>query len=220
MKVIAILSQKGGAGKTTLALHLAVAAERDGHSAAVIDLDPQASAAGWGDSREAETPAIVSAQATRLPQVLEAARAAGALLVIIDTAPHSESAALAAARAADLILIPCRPTILDLRAIGGTIDLAKLAGKPAAVVLNTVPPRGSLGEEAKQAVAGYGVMVAPVSVGQRAAFQHALTAGLTAQEYEPQGKAAEEVTQLYMWTCEQVGMRTREQKTKPKRRTA
>jgi hypothetical protein len=64
------------------------------------------------------------------------------------------------------------------------------------------------------------VMVAPVSVGQRAAFQHALTAGLTAQEYEPQGKAAEEVTQLYMWTCEQVGMRTREQKTKPKRRTA
>jgi chromosome partitioning protein len=220
MKVIAILSQKGGAGKTTLALHLAVAAERDGHSAAVIDLDPQASAAGWGDSREAATPAIVSAQASRLPQVLEAARNVGAALVIIDTAPHSESAALAAARAADLILIPCRPTILDLRAIGSTIDLAKLAGKPAAVVLNTVPPRGSLGEEAKQAVLGYGVGIAPVTVGQRAAFQHALTAGLAAQEYEPHGKAAEEITQLYMWTCEQVGVRTREQKTKSQRRVA
>lgn len=220
MKIIAIVSQKGGAGKTTLALHLAVAAERDGQSAAIIDLDPQASATSWGDSREAETPAVVSAQAARLPQVLEAARDAGAALVIIDTAPHSESTALAASRAADLILIPCRPAILDLRAIGSTIDLAKLADKPAAVVLNTIPPRGSLGEEAKLAVAGYGVEIAPVQLGQRAAYQHALTAGLTAQEYEPNGKAAEEIAQLYMWTCTQVGMNTSEQKTKSKRRTS
>jgi chromosome partitioning protein len=220
MKVIAILSQKGGAGKTTLALHLAVAAERDGLSTAVIDLDPQASAAGWSDSRTVETPAIVSAQATRLPQVLEAAMNAGAALVIIDTAPHSESAALAAARAADLVLIPCRPSILDLRAIGNTVDLAKLADKPCVVVLNTVPPRGSLGDEAKQAVAGYGVDIAPIVLGQRAAFQHALTAGLTAQEYEPHGKAADEATQLYMWICTQVGVRTREQKAQSQRRSA
>jgi chromosome partitioning protein len=218
MKVIAILSQKGGAGKTTLALHLAVAAERGGQRAAVIDLDPQASAASWGDSRGAEAPAVVSAQAARLSQVLGAARSAGATFVLVDTAPHSESAALTAARVADLILIPCRPAILDLRAIGGTIDLAKLAGKPAAVVLNTVPPRGSLAAEAMHAVAGYGVPIAPVFLGQRAAFQHALTAGLTAQEYEPGGKAAEEITQLYMWTCQQVGVRTREQKAKSKRR--
>src|SRR5215212_1378238 len=115
MKTITILSQKGGAGKTTIALHLAVAAELDGQQTAIIDLDPQASATSWGDSRAAETPAVVSAQASRLTQVLEAARKAGATLAIIDTAPHSESAALAAARAADLILIPCRPAILDLR---------------------------------------------------------------------------------------------------------
>ncbi len=206
MKVITILSQKGGAGKTTLALHLAVAAEQNGRQTAVIDLDPQASAASWGDSRTADTPAIVSAQASRLGQILDAARSAGAALAIIDTAPHSESSALAAARAADLILIPCRPAILDLRAIGSTIDLAKLAGKPAVVVLNMVPPRGSLAEDAAQAVAGYGVKVAPVHLGTRAAFQHSLTAGLTAQEYEPSGKAAEETTQLYLWTREQVDM--------------
>ena len=206
MKVITILSQKGGAGKTTLALHLAVAAEQNGRQTAVIDLDPQASAASWGDSRTADTPAIVSAQASRLGQILDAARSAGAALAIIDTAPHSESSALAAARAADLILIPCRPAILDLRAIGSTIDLAKLAGKPAVVVLNMVPPRGSLAEDAAQAVAGYGVKVAPVHLGNRAAFQHSLTAGLTAQEYEPSGKAAEETTQLYLWTREQVDM--------------
>lgn len=204
MKVITILSQKGGAGKTTLALHLAVAAEQDGRQTAVIDLDPQASAASWGDGREAETPVVVSAQASRLPQVIEAAEKAGAALAIIDTAPHSENSALIAARAADLILIPCRPAILDLRAIGSTIDLAKLAGKPAVVVLNTVPPRGSLVHEAIQAVDGYGVEVAPVHLGYRAAFQHSLTSGLTTQEYEPNGKAAEEVMQLYKWVCEQV----------------
>jgi chromosome partitioning protein len=77
-----------------------------------------------------------------------------------------------------------------------------------------------LGEDAKQAVAGYGIEIVPVQLGQRAAYQHALTAGLSAQEYEPSGKAAEEITQLYMWTCTQVGMNTRGKKDKPKRRTA
>ncbi len=204
MKVIAIISQKGGAGKTTLALHLGVAAEQDNKSTAIIDLDPQASATGWGDSREAEAPAVVSAQASRLTKVLDAARAGGADYVIIDTAPHSESAALAAARAADFILIPCRPAILDLRAISDSIDLAKLAEKPSAVVLNAVPPRGSLAQDAEEAVTSYGVPIVPIHIGQRAAFQHALTVGQTAQEYEPNGKAAEEITQLYRWINERV----------------
>jgi len=222
MKTIAVVSQKGGAGKTTLALHLAVAAEQAGHTVAVVDLDPQASASGWGDSRQAETPAVVSTQAARLAQVLQAAAASGAAVAILDTAPHSEGAALAAARAADLILIPCRPAILDLRAIGSTIDLAKLAGKPAAVVLNAVPPRGSLPKEAEEAIAGYGIAVAPVHIGQRAAFAHALTAGKAVQEYEPEGRAAEEVSQLYAWICKQIGMSDEQTKhqAKPRRRTA
>ena len=199
MNVIAIISQKGGAGKTTLALHLAVAAERDGQATAIIDLDPQSSATGWGDSRASEAPAVVSAQAARLPKLLDAARANGVRYVFIDTAPHSESAALAAARAADFILIPCRPAILDLRAIKESIDLAKLAEKPAAVVLNAVPPRGALAQDAEEAVRGYDIPIIPIHIGQRAALQHALTAGQTAQEYEPTGKAAEEITQLYQW---------------------
>lgn len=206
MKTIAIISQKGGAGKTTLALHLAVAAERAGKTTAVIDLDPQASATGWKDTRASETPAVVSAQAARLAQVLEAAIENDASLAIIDTAPHSESAALAAARVCDLILIPCRPAILDLRAIGTTVDLAKLAGKPAQIVLNAVPPRGSLGDEASAAVSSYGLSVAPVRIGHRVAYIHALTVGQTAQEYDPSGRAAEEISQLYKWTCTQVGL--------------
>lgn len=220
MKTVAILSQKGGAGKTTLALHLAVATELAGRTSVLIDIDPQASATSWKDGRNHETPAVVSAQASRLPAVMEAARNGGVALCVIDTAPHSESASLAAARSADLILIPCRPAILDLRAISNTIDLARLAGKPVAVVLNCVPPRGNLAEDAIAAVAGYGVPVAPVQIGQRAAFMHALTIGQAAQEYEPHGKAAEEIEQLYNWTCKQVGMLTHEQKAKPGRRTA
>ena len=143
MHTIAILSQKGGTGKTTLALHLAVAAEKDGHSTVVIDLDPQASSAGWKDTRPQETPVVVPTPSARLKQALEAARKGRAALVFIDSAPHSGDDALAAAEAADIILIPCRAAILDLRAIATTARIVKLAGKPAFVVLNAVPPRAT-----------------------------------------------------------------------------
>ena len=189
-----------------MALHLAVEAERSGASAVIVDLDPQASASSWSDLRQQETPAVISTQAMRLAQVLKTAEVHGASLVLIDTAPHAESAALAAARAADLILIPCRPAILDLKAIGTTIDLVRISGTTAVVVLNAVPPRGPLTREAGEAVQGYGIPLSPVSLGHRSAFIHALTAGATAQEYEPRGKAAEEVTKLYTWICRHVGM--------------
>lgn len=205
MKVIAVLSQKGGAGKTTLAVNLAVAAERKNTPTVVIDLDPQASAKTWHDIRaEKETPVVVSAQASRLAEVVEIARTNGAEFVIIDTAPHSESAALAAARAADLVLIPCRPAILDLKAIGSSGDLVALAKKPAAVVLNAVPHQGRLAEEAEEAVRGYGLTVAPVKLTQRAAYVHSLTIGQAVQEFEPDGKAALEIGALHEWTCIRV----------------
>jgi chromosome partitioning protein len=94
MKVISVVSQKGGVGKSTLSIHLATAAAIKKKEAALIDLDPQASASKWGDSREAETPAIISCQASRLEKVLAAAEEGGADLIVIDSAPHSESAAL------------------------------------------------------------------------------------------------------------------------------
>ena len=115
MYTITLVAQKGGTGKTTLAINLAVAAEAVGHRAVLIDLDPQASAAGWGDHRTLARPVVAPVPATRLDDALGTARAHGADLAIIDTAPHSESSALEAARAADLALIPLRPGILDLR---------------------------------------------------------------------------------------------------------
>ena len=200
MYVVALLSQKGGTGKTTLSLHLAVAAERAGHVAAVIDLDPQASAAGWKDSRPGETPVVVPIPASRLSQALDLARSAEAEIVFLDTAPHSSDVALAAAEAADIVLIPCRAGILDLRAIGATAKLARIAGKKAFVVLNSLPPRAvNVVADARDAVAVHGLEVAPVTIQQRAAYAHALTAGQTAQEYEPDGMAAVEIAQIYAW---------------------
>ena len=225
MHTIAILSQKGGTGKTTLTLHLAVASERAGRAAAVIDLDPQASAAGWQDSRTADTPVVVVVPPARLPQALDAARSGGAALTVIDTAPHATDAALAAAEVADLVLIPCRAGILDLRAIGTTARAIKLSGKPAYVVLNAMPPRApNVLADAIAAVAVHGLQVAPFTMQQRAAYAHALTAGQTAQEYDPLGKAAEEIAQLYAWLRRQLDPSlaklpaTRQQGNKAKRK--
>lgn len=206
MKTLLLLSQKGGAGKTTLASNLAVAAVADRHTTAIIDLDPQASATGWGDSRGEEAPTVVSIQPARLGKVLDTAQSQGVNLAILDTAPHSENAALTAARAADLILIPCRPAIFDLRAIENSIDIIKLAGKEksAFIVFNATPPKGNLTQDAIAAVSHYGCPVCPVHVVERVDFVHSLTGGQAASEYQPKGKAAAEIQQLYKWLKKQL----------------
>jgi chromosome partitioning protein len=124
MKAIAIISQKGGAGKTTLSVHLATAAALPGHSAAIIDLDPQGTAASWGDRRQADAPEVASGQASRLGVLIEAAQY-GADLLILDTAPNADQTALRAAQLADLVLIPCRAATFDLEAIQATLTFAE-----------------------------------------------------------------------------------------------
>jgi chromosome partitioning protein len=204
MIVIPIIAQKGGATKTTLAIHLAVAALQDDKETMIIDLDPQASSAKWKDLRAADTPVVISAQASRLEQNLATARNAGADLVIIDTAPHSDNTALIAARSADLILIPTRTGILDLQAVPDSINIAKLANKPTAIILSAVPVRGTTPEQAREALKSLGVEISPCTTAYRAAYSNAPSAGLTAQEYEPKGKAAEEIKQLYKWVMSKV----------------
>ena len=127
MKTVAIISQKGGAGKTTLAVHLATAAALASHSAAIVDLDPQGTAASWGDRRRAESPEVVSGQAARLGVLIDAALTNGADLLILDTAPNADQTALRAAQSADLVLIPCRAATFDLDAIQATLTLGQLA---------------------------------------------------------------------------------------------
>ena len=206
MKTLAILSRKGGTGKTTLAVHLSVAAEQAGHTTALIDLDPQASAIGWSDRREEDTPFVVTAPASRLPEVLNRAKEGGASLAILDTAPHTETAALDAAGAAEMALIPCKPALIDLQAITSTINVIRLANVPARIVFNAVPSRGDRVNQAREAIKVFDVPCAPCAVGHRMAFVDSYNAGLTAQEFEPTGKASQEIQDLYAYLSSEMGV--------------
>lgn len=201
MKVLAVIGQKGGGGKTTTALGLAVEAVRAGKSVVIMDLDPQASAAKWGDRREdKESPAVVSCQSSRLPQTLQLAKDNGAQLVIIDTPAKSSEAAIAAARAAGRVLLPIQPHLFDLETLDSVAEVLALAGqRPASVLINRAPVQGKRHEDVRAGLEGRGFDIAPVVLFQRAAHGDASNLGQTASEYEPKGKAALEMAALYAY---------------------
>lgn len=205
MATIAVISQKGGAGKTTLAIHLAAAAHEAGRVALIVDTDPQATASQWAAWREDRAPEVIDSPPPRLAAKVAAARAQGAELIVIDTPPHADSAARAAMELADLVLIPCRPSAFDLAAIQTTAKLVQLLRKPAFVVFTAGAPNAPrMYEEAGELVAGYGTPAAPVLIADRAAYRHASAQGATVMELEPHGRAADDVRRLYAWTCRQL----------------
>lgn len=209
MDVIAIIAQKGGTGKTTLTLSLAVAAQNAGKVAAIIDLDPQATATNWADRRNNEPPIVVSAQPARLPHVLQSAQDSGAQMVFIDTPPRAEQTAMAAAKAASLILIPCRPAVFDLDTVSTTLELIRYAGnQPVVAVLNGVPPRGPKREQAAEIIKDLGLIVCPSVLGHRMAFSDAGVYGLAAQEHDRAGKAAQEIKGVYEFMCKLLNSST------------
>ncbi|MFL5280775.1 MAG: AAA family ATPase [Rhodopila sp.] len=199
MIVWSLISQKGGAGKTTLAIHLAMEAAIRGAKTLLVDLDPQSSASKWGDRRQSPSidVDVMSAHTPRLEAVLKEAADDGYAVVILDTAPHADSAALVSARQSRLILVPCRPSILDLDAIGMTLDMAALAKRPCQVVLNAAPIRSRVTQQARGVVAKEGHVVADPVIHERVAFRHALVDGRVAQEFEPGGAAATEIADLF-----------------------
>ena len=210
MRVVALSSRKGGAGKSTLSVHLAVAAEAAGLATAVFDLDPQASAALWSDNRGEPIPAVVPAQAPRLRGLLKQAVDGGADLVLLDTPPHVDGVAADAGALADLILIPCRPSAFDLDAIGASVRVAQASKKPCFVVINAAPTQGSEVGETRAALEAAGVHVAAVVIHQRKAFSARAHEGRTAMEHEPGGKASAEINALLIWVCETVGLAIRQ----------
>lgn len=208
MRTICLLAQKGGTGKTTLCLHLAVLENDLGRDAAILDIDPQASSSAWQRRRQADRPEVLRCDAKDLAPELKRLESQGRDLALIDTAPHSSQDAASAAALADLVLIASRPAILDLEAIGESVKIVKRQGARAAVVLNACPPPHIFGEtaivrEAREALAVYGLPVSPVSISQRAAFSHALIDGHAVTEYEAKGKAAAEIRNLWEWIEDQ-----------------
>lgn len=195
MEVIVVASQKGGAGKTTLAIHLAAQASKS-RRVLVMDLDPQGSAMEWANRRGEKTPDVMAAHPATIQKEIDRAKVDGYELVVLDTAPHADHAALQAARAADLVVVPCRPATFDIAAISATLDLCKLANKKAVIVLNAAPIRSKVVEEAVEAIREKGGSVSHIVIRQRVAFQHCLIDGRTAGEFEPDGAAANEVAQL------------------------
>jgi chromosome partitioning protein len=202
LKTLAILSRKGGTGKTTVALHLAVQAQRMGYRALVADGDTQHSALDWFRLRAKQPPAVVDARPGTIYTVRDAAERAGMDLAVFDTGPSAGPDCLDAARLADLSLMVVRPSTFDLRAIRETAEAVARIGRPAWFVLNQAPPRrnGQEVEAVRQAVQqleAYGFPVAPIGLRSRVAYQAGMAAGKSAMEFDPEAIASAEIAALW-----------------------
>ena len=204
MKVVSIHSLKGGTGKTTITTNLAVEAERAGHTVAIIDLDPPATAAKWGDHRDSEFPAVIATPSSRLKHWLEIAEDNGATFVIIDTPPSPDPFMHDVVKASALVIIPCQPSLADIEANEPTISTVQNQQKPCFVVLNMVRPNTGLDIHARKSIKDYGVACAPVQIGSRVGFIHAYNSGASITEIEPKSKSADEIRALYAYVAKQM----------------
>ncbi len=198
MQVIVLASRKGGAGKTTLSSHLAVEAERaSAGRVALADTDPQGGLAAWYNARAAETPLFVDIS-RGLGAAIEACRAGGVDLLFIDTPPSVTDTIASVIAYADLVVIPVRPSPNDLRAVGGTVEIVRKAGKPMVFVVNQVTARAKITAEAAIALSQHGT-VAPSMLVSRVDFATSMTDGRTAVELDPSSKSAAEISVLWSY---------------------
>jgi len=207
MYVIAVASQKGGSGKTTLAGHLAVQADRTGFGpVALVDTDPQGSLSEWWNARAAETPLFARASAGRFAADIARMRELGIKLLVVDTPPAIEATITEVISLADLVVIPARPSPHDLRAIGATVEMTRRAGKPFVFVVNGAAPRASITAEAVAALSEHG-RVAPGILYQRTDFAASMIDGRTVMEAAPNGRSAQEIAELWKCVHAQISMR-------------
>ena len=198
--IVTVAQQKGGAGKTTLAVQLAVTLAADGHRVALIDIDPQKSGSAWHAVRDGKlggenTITLTSIAGWKLDSALNR-RAREADVVIIDSPPHAETEARAAIRAADLVLVPLQPSPMDLWAIDPTLDLADAHGAAPLIVLNRVPPRGRLADTMRAGLAERNLPVSAAQLGNRQAFAASMMNGLGVVETDKRSPAADEIRRL------------------------
>lgn len=197
MQVLAVLSQKGGSGKTTLAGHIGVQAERTGAGpVAMLDADPQESLADWWCVREAETPVVELTTLWRLKEDVERMRERGMELVIIDTPPGITSTIRSAIEVSDLVLMPAKPSPHDLRAVGKTVAIVEGLGKPLVFVVNGASPWAQITPDAAIALSQHGTL-APAVIHQRADFASSMIDGRTVMEISRGTRSAAEITELW-----------------------
>jgi chromosome partitioning protein len=198
MRTIAFVTQKGGAGKSTLASSVATAARAAGERVFIIDLDPLQTLVKWGSARGDAEVVVEHVPAAKLSRAIAALEKKGVTLVVLDAPGQDSDQATAAIRAADLCIIPARPNAFDLWASEKTRGQVKEAGCDYAFLLNQCPPsqqsaRVELGAKALQAM---GALLAPL-VSARVDYQEAARLGLGVDEYNPDGVAAQEVRELW-----------------------
>ncbi|MGH1480864.1 MAG: ParA family partition ATPase [Geminicoccales bacterium] len=199
-KVIAVSQQKGGVGKTTLAIQLAMAWRKSGKRVAMLDVDPQGSLCTWYGMRtdlhgEDEGLTVKSLSGWRLGNELSAAKWS-ADYILIDTPPHAETDAKTAIRLANLVILPIQPTMLDLFATKPTLDLADVEKTKALLVLNRVPARGLLADAVKAAIKANKWPLAKAQLGNRQAFAASIGEGRGVAETAPRTMAGKEISAL------------------------
>jgi chromosome partitioning protein len=208
MRTIVFLTQKGGTGKTTLAASLAVAAAQAGEKVIALDLDPQASLARWGERRSAAKPScnvmvepLERERLQRIAAILEGLAGCGFTVAVFDTAGADAAAVRLVTEAADLCLLPARPTRLDVEATAATFRAVFLAKRKAAFILNQCPPnyRSARASEAAKGLSALGVLAEPM-LSARMDYQDAIAAGLGVTEYAGARQAAQEIKTLWTWT--------------------
>lgn len=204
MRVLAVASQKGGSGKTTLSGHLAVQAQMAGNGPVVlIDIDPQGSLSEWWNERPADVPAFAQTTVARLQADLEVLRQQGFKLAVIDTPPAITAAIQSVIAVVELVVVPTRPSPHDLRAVGATVDLCERAGKPVLFVVNGATPHARITSEAVIALSQHGT-VAPTTIHQRTDFAASMIDGRTVMEVDPEGKSAAEIAQLWTFVADRL----------------
>lgn len=204
MHVVLIAAQKGGSGKSTLAAHFGALADREKSPALLIDADPQGSLAFWYERRAGETPLLAKVDSREVEGTLADAERAGVEWVIIDSPPHNAPLVGSLMSRATLTIVPVRPGPFDLAAVGATLDMARALKAPLALVLNHCPPptrdaEPAIVAEARTLLGEMGAPVLPGQISQRAALSHALITGQAVTEYDPHGRASQEI--LAAWSA-------------------
>lgn len=204
MKTIAIIGQKGGTSKTTLAQILTVLATRHGLDAVAIDLDPHLGLTKWSARREAEQPEVLGIPFPRLSDALQKAEKSGVDLCVIDTAGGANEAAVTAAKAADLVIVTAAPSVKDMETLDEMKNLLMLGGTPKHIGVVTKSRNAKRFAEGAATFEAAGIVACSTGLTNLVDYEDADGLGMIPNEYNPDGTAAAECDSVYLFTQKHI----------------